>query len=73
MFVSAYEPNNTELGDHQTLHGDGVRDVAFEVDDLDVIVKRAKDQGAVVVKDIWEEADEFGKVRFATVRTVSAR
>lgn len=33
--------------------------------------KRAKEQGAVFVRDIWEENDEFGSVRFATVKTVS--
>lgn len=31
----------------------------------------AKQNGAKVIKDIWEEKDEFGVVRFATVQTVS--
>jgi len=31
----------------------------------------AKQKGAKVIKDIWEEKDEFGVVRFATVQTVS--
>lgn len=52
-------------------HGDGVKDVAFEVEDLDIIVKRAKERGAEVIRDTWEESDEFGTVRFATVKTVS--
>lgn len=52
-------------------HGDGVKDVAFEVEDLDIIIKRAKTRGAEVVRDTWEESDEFGTVRFATVKTVS--
>lgn len=37
---------------------------------LDIIVKRAKERGATIVRDIWEESDDFGKVRFATVQTV---
>lgn len=69
VFVSAYEPGNHEIGDHLVKHGDGVKDVAFAVEDLDVIVKRAKERGASVVRDVWEESDEFGTVRMATVKT----
>ncbi|XP_055693461.1 4-hydroxyphenylpyruvate dioxygenase [Lutzomyia longipalpis] len=69
VFVSAYEPGNTEIGDHLVKHGDGTKDIAFEVDDLGVIIKRAKQRGAKLVRDIWEEEDEFGKVRFAVVQT----
>ena len=29
----------TEMGRHLVMHGDGVKDVAFEVEDLDAIVK----------------------------------
>lgn len=59
------------MGNHLVKHGDGARDVAFTVEDLDIIMKIAKARGAKVVRDIWEEKDEFGKVRFATVQTVS--
>ncbi|XP_049856655.1 4-hydroxyphenylpyruvate dioxygenase isoform X2 [Schistocerca gregaria] len=98
QFVSPYEPNNEEMGKHLVKHGDGVKDVAFTVEDLDTIVKvsilqkhlayneiifvlvtidfiflcvfqRAKERGAVIVKDIWEESDDDGIVRFATVQT----
>lgn len=69
VFVSAYDPYDTVIGNHLVKHGDGVKDVAFEVEELDVIVKRAKEQGAVFVRDIWSETDEFGTVRFATVKT----
>lgn len=30
----------------------------------------AKQRGAKVIKEIWEESDDFGTVRFATVQTV---
>jgi len=59
------------MGAHQTTHGDGVKDVAFEVDDLTSIMDAAKKRGAQVVKDIWEEEDQGGKVRFAMVKTVA--
>lgn len=70
VFVSPYDTDNIEFGNHLVKHGDGVKDIAFEVEELDVIVKIAKERGATIVKDIWEESDEFGKVRFATLQTV---
>ncbi|XP_069686261.1 4-hydroxyphenylpyruvate dioxygenase isoform X2 [Periplaneta americana] len=69
VFVSAYEPDNNEMGKHLIRHGDGVKDIAFTVEDLDSIVQRAKERGAKIVKDIWEERDEDGVVRFARVQT----
>ncbi|XP_021934058.1 4-hydroxyphenylpyruvate dioxygenase isoform X2 [Zootermopsis nevadensis] len=69
VFTSAYEPDNDEIGRHLVRHGDGVKDVAFTVEDLDSIVERAKQHGAKIIKDIWEESDEGGTVRFARVQT----
>jgi len=69
VFVSAYEPDNLEHGNHLVKHGDAVKDVAFSVDDLDSIVKKAKQRGATIIKDIWSESDEFGTVRFAILQT----
>jgi 4-hydroxyphenylpyruvate dioxygenase len=67
--MSAYEPYNKEMGDHLVKHGDGVKDIAFCVEDLEQIVSKAKERGAKLVKDIWEESDENGKVRFAVIQT----
>ncbi|XP_064095017.1 4-hydroxyphenylpyruvate dioxygenase-like [Macrobrachium nipponense] len=69
VFASALNPGNAEMGQHLVTHGDGVKDIAFSVEDLDGIMKMAKQRGAKIVKDIWEEKDEFGKVRFAVVQT----
>lgn len=69
VFVSSYEPGDYELGEHLIQHGDGVKDVAFAVEDLEFIMKTAKEQGARIVRDIWEESDEFGTVKMATVQT----
>ncbi|KAK7794861.1 hypothetical protein R5R35_002888 [Gryllus longicercus] len=69
VFVSTYEPNNKEMGAHLIRHGDGVKDIAFAVEDLDTIVKRAKERGAKIVRDIYEESDACGTVRFAQVQT----
>ncbi|XP_054008124.1 4-hydroxyphenylpyruvate dioxygenase [Hylaeus anthracinus] len=69
VFESAYEPDNKEIGNHISRHGDGVRDIAFAVEDIDIIVKIAKQRGAKIVKDIWEEKDKYGVVKFATLKT----
>jgi 4-hydroxyphenylpyruvate dioxygenase len=57
----SYEPKgleSEEMGRHLAAHGDGVKDVAFAVEDLDAIMERAKQRGVKVVKDIWQEEDE---------------
>jgi 4-hydroxyphenylpyruvate dioxygenase len=69
VLMSPYEPYNKEMGDHLVKHGDGVKDVAFTVEDLEGIVQRAKERGATVVKDVWEESDENGTVRLAMIQT----
>ncbi|XP_057320660.1 4-hydroxyphenylpyruvate dioxygenase [Microplitis mediator] len=69
VFESAYEPDDKEMSLHLARHGDGVRDIAFSVEDIDTIVRIAKQRGAKIVKDIWEEKDEHGTVRMATVQT----
>ncbi|KAG8456088.1 hypothetical protein GDO86_002041 [Hymenochirus boettgeri] len=69
LFVSALNPGNKEFGDHLQKHGDGVKDVAFEVEDCDFIVQKARDKGAVIVKEPWIEEDKNGKVKFAVIQT----
>uniref|UniRef100_A0A8C3EVD4 4-hydroxyphenylpyruvate dioxygenase n=1 Tax=Corvus moneduloides TaxID=1196302 RepID=A0A8C3EVD4_CORMO len=69
VFSSALNPGNEEMGEHLVKHGDGVKDVAFEVEDCDFIVQKAKERGAVVVKEPWVEQDKFGKVKFAVIQT----
>ena len=39
IFESALKPANHEMGNHLVTHGDGVKDVAFEVEDLEGIMK----------------------------------
>jgi 4-hydroxyphenylpyruvate dioxygenase len=46
-----------------------VKDIAFIVDDLDAIFHAAKENGAAIVQEPWEESDEHGVVKFATVKT----
>jgi 4-hydroxyphenylpyruvate dioxygenase len=38
VFVSPYEPGDDEVSPHLVKHGDGVKDIAMAVEDLDNIV-----------------------------------
>ncbi|XP_026575236.1 4-hydroxyphenylpyruvate dioxygenase [Pseudonaja textilis] len=69
IFSSALNPGNEEMGQHLMQHGDGVKDIAFEVEDCDSIVQKARERGARIVREPWIEEDKHGKVKFATVQT----
>ncbi|KAM5188872.1 4-hydroxyphenylpyruvate dioxygenase-like [Callospermophilus lateralis] len=69
VFSSALNPWNKEMGNHLVKHGDGVKDVAFEVEDCDYIVQKARERGAKIVREPWVEEDKFGKVKFAVLQT----
>ncbi|CAK6971832.1 -hydroxyphenylpyruvate dioxygenase [Scomber scombrus] len=68
-FESALNPGNEEMGEHLMKHGDGVRDIAFQVEDCDFLIKTAKERGAVIVKEPWVEQDSHGSVKYAVVQT----
>jgi 4-hydroxyphenylpyruvate dioxygenase len=57
------------MGAHLKKHGDGVKDIAFAVENCKGIYKRAIDNGAVSVQEPWEESDEDGTVIMASVQT----
>ncbi|XP_007936338.1 4-hydroxyphenylpyruvate dioxygenase [Orycteropus afer afer] len=69
VFASALNPWNKEMGDHLVKHGDGVKDIAFEVEDCDYIVQKARERGAKIVREPWVEQDKDGKVKFAVLQT----
>lgn len=72
VFESPYNPTGPvteELGTHQMKHGDGVKDVAFQVEDCVKLYHLSIKRGGVSVKEPWEETDENGTVVFARVKT----
>ncbi|XP_035521910.1 4-hydroxyphenylpyruvate dioxygenase [Morone saxatilis] len=68
-FESPLNPGNEEMGQHLVKHGDGVKDIAFQVEDCDFIIKTAKERGAAIVKEPWVEQDNHGRVKYAVVQT----
>ncbi|MBO0840398.1 MAG: VOC family protein, partial [Sciscionella sp.] len=61
-------PDSTLL-DHHRRHGDGVVDIALETDDVDRCVEHARAQGATVLDEPHDVADEHGTVRIAAIAT----
>ena len=64
VFKSAYEPGSEEclaMGRHLTDHGDGVKDVAFTVEDLDGIMAGARARGgSIMVPQLLSESRYYG-------------
>ncbi|KAI1627820.1 4-hydroxyphenylpyruvate dioxygenase [Exophiala viscosa] len=58
-----------EMQDHLKTHGDAVRDVAFEVDDVAAVYDAAVAKGAHAVQRPKTVSDEFGSATYAQIRT----
>jgi len=58
-----------EIHAHQERHGDAVKDVAFEVDNLDAIYSSAIAAGGESVAEPHTVSDDNGSVRLATIKT----
>jgi 4-hydroxyphenylpyruvate dioxygenase len=69
VFKSPLNPNNKVFSDHLAQHGDGVKDVAFTVDDVHSIYTRAVEKGARSIQAPYELKDEHGSVWLATIAT----
>nr|XP_057943764.1 4-hydroxyphenylpyruvate dioxygenase [Doryrhamphus excisus] len=69
VLESPLNPGNEEMGWHLMKHGDGAKDIAFQVEDCDYLIKTAKARGAVIVKEPWVEQDIHGRVKYAVVQT----
>lgn len=68
-FTSPLNPDMPEFSAHHAKHGDGVRDVAFTVDDATGIYNKAVSRGATSVAEPKEYRDDNGAVILASVKT----
>ncbi|MGE5223527.1 MAG: 4-hydroxyphenylpyruvate dioxygenase [Omnitrophica WOR_2 bacterium] len=69
IVVSAPYGPTSEMAAHQMLHGDGVKIVALEVDDVAKAYAETVARGATVAWAPREEIDEFGEIRTAAINT----
>jgi len=69
VITSALGSGDAEFNSHLTTHGDGVRDVAFTVNDARACYDEAMKRGAKSVLEPTEQKDEHGSVVIARIRT----
>jgi len=60
---------NTEIGHHIDVHGDGVKDVSFTVDDAEAAWKETTSRGAESVAEPKLIEDDNGEAVLATIKT----
>ncbi len=58
-----------EAAEHIKLHGDGVKDIAFHVEDADAAFEEAVKRGAKPAIEPYDWKDENGSVRRAAIKT----
>jgi 4-hydroxyphenylpyruvate dioxygenase len=58
-----------EIAEHHHKHGDGVRVIGLNVNDVEHAYREATTRGATGVREPYEISDEHGTVRLATIRT----
>jgi 4-hydroxyphenylpyruvate dioxygenase len=58
-----------EIGRHHARHGDGVKVIALGVPDVAHAYREATARGAKGVREPWEESDDHGTLRLATIET----
>ena len=68
VVTAALHPDS-EIAEHCRLHGDGVKDVAFEVSDAEAAFRAAVKRGATADREPQTLEDETGKLVLASVRT----
>jgi 4-hydroxyphenylpyruvate dioxygenase len=68
VLTGALTPDH-EIGRHSARHGDGVKVIALSVPDVANAYREATTRGAKGVREPWEERDEHGTLRLATIAT----
>jgi 4-hydroxyphenylpyruvate dioxygenase len=69
VLTSPLNPGNKAFTERFDRSGDGVKDVAFEVDNCRGIYEEAVKRGGVSVREPYELEDKDGKVVLATIQT----
>ncbi len=67
VVASALSPDSP-IARHSSLHGDSVKSVAFAVSDVESTVNAVRERGATVVAPLTTWKDEYGELRFASIK-----
>lgn len=68
VLTGSYRPDS-EVAAHQLVHGDGVKTIAFKVDDAAEAFRVTTERGAQAVQAPREERDEHGVLRSSAIAT----
>lgn len=68
VITSALDPESP-IAEHVHLHGDGVKDVAFRVEDAERAYREATSRGARGVMEPITRRDDYGSVKLASIAT----
>ena len=60
---------DSSIGKHINVHGDGIRDVAFEVNDAKIAWRNSVDRGAKSIQEPKKISDSMGFVIVSAVAT----
>jgi 4-hydroxyphenylpyruvate dioxygenase len=66
VLTTALAPDHP-VSQHVLLHGDGVRDIALNVDDAEASYRETVRRGARGVREAFTQRDDFGEVRMASI------
>jgi 4-hydroxyphenylpyruvate dioxygenase len=66
VLTGALTPDH-EIGLHNARHGDGVKVIALSVPDVEHAYREATARGAQGVREPWEQSDQHGTIRLATI------
>lgn len=67
VISSPYKPTD-EMAAHHMLHGDGIKHIALEVDDVDAAFKATVSRGAAPAWEPMSATDEHGTIRTAAIK-----
>lgn len=69
LILTATLSNQTDIATFIKTHGEGVKDIALLVKDLEKTYAGAIERGGIAIRDPWVEEDENGKVKKAILGT----
>ncbi|MEL7835114.1 4-hydroxyphenylpyruvate dioxygenase [Fodinibius sp. Rm-B-1B1-1] len=69
FLVTSALNSSSSIADHIARHGDGVRDIAMHVEDVDRAYKETVKRGATGVEEPYSMEDETGSIRKAAIAT----
>ena len=69
LIITSPLKNNTEIGKHIDRHGDGIKDVAFTVDNSEIAWQTSINRGAISVLEPTITKDKTGETRISAIKT----